>query len=426
MHKNQDSKTMVQGEDDVLRGSTVSRIISESEYDWDVWQVTHSHVDIYFPDAAHAPDWLLNPYTDFIHNNTNSPEPERPLSRFPVPPTNQSVGSLTNSTFHASYHSLSDIYDFIRDLAAEHPHQISVVPLGHTGEGRELFALEISSSSFAKYRSHDQNLQAPLVAATEPLGFLISGAQHAREWVASAAALYLAHALVANASEPYSLTHLLDRYNFYIIPVPNPDGYVYTWETDRFWYKNRLPLGPEAKCVGVDMNRNWGYKWKSHSKDFKAPPQDTCSHWYPGRRPFQAPEVNNIANYILQKPRLKAFMDLRSYGQMLSAPYSYSCKKSPKDAEDQLEAISGASHIVKKSHGTVFTTGTLCSTLYRAPGNIVDWMYARMGVKYSFAAHLRDTGTYGFALPPQWIRPVGEETTKMIEYLADFIYGKEK
>jgi hypothetical protein len=72
-------------------------------------------------------------------------------------------------------------------------------------------------------------------------------------------------------------------------------------------------------------------------------------------------------------------------------------------------------------------------------------MYKKMGVKYSFAAHLRDTGTvgidpnflanpfssiysqYGFALPEQWIRPVGEETSRMIEYLADFIsvVGKE-
>ena len=84
--------------------------------------------------------------------------------------------------------------------------------------------------------------------------------------------------------------------------------------------------------------------------------------------------------------------------------------------------------------------------LPRAPGNIVDWVYKKMGVKYSFAAHLRDTGTvgfcfqlpisvkawcsadlpqYGFALPEQWIRPVGEETAKMIEYLADFITDKE-
>jgi hypothetical protein len=69
----------------------------------------------------------------------------------------------------------------------------------------------------------------------------------------------------------------------------------------------------------------------------------------------------------------------------------------------------------------------------------VDWMYARAGIKYSYAAHLRDTGTvsnrlylysgniltsrikYGFTLPPEYIRPVGEETGKMIEYLAHFI-----
>ena len=35
-------------------------------------------------------------------------------------------------------------------------------------------------------------------------------------------------------------------------------------------------------------------------------------------------------------------------------------------------------------------------SLKRAPGNIVDWMYKKMGVKYSFAAHLRDTGTVSF------------------------------
>ena len=40
-------------------------------------------------------------------------------------------------------------------------------------------------------------------------------------------------------------------------------------------------------------------------------------------------------------------------------------------------------------HGTVL----MQMDLTRAPGNIVDWVYKKMGVKYSFAAHLRDTGT---------------------------------
>ena len=43
---------------------------------------------------------------------------------------------------------------------------------------------------------------------------------------------------------------------------------------------------------------------------------DPCSTWYPGHRPFEAPEVNNIANFVTTLPSLKAFVDLRSYGQM--------------------------------------------------------------------------------------------------------------
>jgi len=257
------------------------------------------------------------------------------------------------------------------------------------------------------------------------MGIVINGAQHAREWIAMATALYLAHALVASASEPHSLSHLLDSFDFHIIPAPNPDGYDYTWESDRFWYKNRMIMGPKTKCVGLDMNRNWGYKWKPSAAD-RPLLANPCSHWYPGHRAFESPEVNNIANFVTTLPNLQAFIDLRSYGQMLSAPFSYSCRRIPKDAEDLIEAAMGATRALKTAYGTVFVTGSLCNMLYQAPGNIVDWMYARAGIKYAYAAHLRDTGTFGFALPPGWIRPVGEETGNMVEYLAQFILKNQK
>jgi len=447
--------------------------------EWDLWQMGRSHVDVFFPRRAIAEielepgrlPFLLPPGTSRRIDGIGNRKCDTPSSCTRAHSdaatagaaaavaaagetrtrtrTRWDVVSPSNATFHEGYRPLDEIEAFARDLAAAYPRQVSVVRLGHSGEGREMFALEItggggggssdsSAGAGASYSnggggghvSHDPNSQAVFgttsnkgkpKGADSRCGFLITGAQHAREWVASASALYIAHALLADSSEEFSLARLLERYNFYIVPVPNPDGYVYTWEQDRFWYKNRLQLGPEARCVGVDMNRNWGYKWKAN----KLRPEDPCSHWYPGNRPFQAPEVNNMENYFSRLPHLKGFLDLRSYGQMLSTPFSYSCRKTPKDAEDQLEAISGAAHAIKNSHGTKFTTGALCSTLYRAPGNIVDWVYKKIGVKYSFAAHLRDTGTYGFALPEQWIRPVGEETAKMVEYLADFIADRE-
>ena len=77
-----------------------------------------------------------------------------------------------------------------------------------------------------------------------------------------------------------------------------------------------------------------------------------------------------------------AFLDLRAYGQLrtficirsllsmltrpkVSTPYSYSCQTYPPDAEDLIEAATGAAVASFKVHGHHFSTGRLCETLYR-------------------------------------------------------------
>jgi extracellular matrix protein 14 len=107
----------------------------------------------------------------------------------------------------------------------------------------------------------------PVPVGSKPRkGFVILGAQHAREWIATSTALYVAHALAADpAAQPkdsakLSLRHLLDHFEFYVIPLPNPDGYEYTRKFDRLWYKNRQHVTPDlglGVCKGIDMNRNW-------------------------------------------------------------------------------------------------------------------------------------------------------------------------
>jgi murein tripeptide amidase MpaA len=37
-----------------------------------------------------------------------------------------------------------------------------------------------------------------------------------------------------------------DKYDFYIFPIVNPDGFAYTQATDRMWRKNRLLQRPAA------------------------------------------------------------------------------------------------------------------------------------------------------------------------------------
>ena len=67
-----------------------------------------------------------------------------------------------------------------------------------------------------------------------------------------------------------------------------------------------------------------GYKWKPdainivNANTTKGDNSLTnpCSHWYPGDRAFQSPEVNDIANWVATLQNLIGLIDLRSYGQM--------------------------------------------------------------------------------------------------------------
>lgn len=179
--------------------------------EWDLWQTTHSYVDVYFPRRAIAEAELgLLPFRlpsgtsrrmDQV-KRTFSPSCTRDLSAEHAPPcteagTRWDVVSPSNATFHARYHPLDEIQAFVRDLAAAYPKQVAIVPLGHSGEGREMFALEISAApesagacgaqASAGHGSHDQNPQVVFDGkgkerGTNPrCGFLIAGAQHARE-----------------------------------------------------------------------------------------------------------------------------------------------------------------------------------------------------------------------------------------------------
>ncbi|KAF9513086.1 hypothetical protein BS47DRAFT_987216 [Hydnum rufescens UP504] len=145
------------------------------------------------------------------------------------------------------------------------------------------------------------------------------------------------------------------------------------------------------------MNRNWGYQWKNSS--------DPCHH--------------------CATPNIRGFIDLRSYGQLLMYPFAHTCSVLPAHAEDLIEAALGASKATKEVHGTKMRTGAACELLYHAPGSVLDWAYATAGISFSYSVALRDTGTYGFLLPTRWIRPVGEETGALIEYLANWIFKRK-
>ncbi|KAG9001963.1 putative metallocarboxypeptidase ecm14 [Tulasnella sp. JGI-2019a] len=374
-------------------------LVNAIAHDLDIWSLTQHNADVYFPNHASIPSYFDD--RNYTAVRPLEQVPSNSLTPARAGPWNTS--SLSGCTFHNVFHTQLEIHDFIHQLAEEYSDFVELITLGRTSEGRAVQALSISKHGKGKT---GKKLKKRLV---------IQGAQHAREWIATSTALYIAHALLVKASDPRSKRDLLKKMDFTIIPLPNPDGYVYTWEHDRLWYKNRADVGDGEECKGIDLNRNWGYAWM--------PPTEPtpCSHWYPGSHPFEALEPRAVAAYIHRTPNIKGFLDLRSYGQMIMHPFSHSCDHHAKDEENLLEAALGAAKAMSKTHGIAVRTGSLCDKLYSAPGNVVDWMYGEARITISYSVMLRDTGTYGFLLPSKYIRPVGEETADMVDYLAKWI-----
>ena len=73
--------------------------------------------------------------------------------------------------------------------------------------------------------------------------------------------MYVLQMLNNYGTDP-EVTSLMDTYDFYFIPIMNPDGYVFSWEMDRFWRKSRN-TNAGSDCFGTDLNRNYDNSWGS-------------------------------------------------------------------------------------------------------------------------------------------------------------------
>lgn len=97
--------------------------------------------------------------------------------------------------------------------------------------------------------------------------------------------------------------------------------------------------------------------------------------------------------------------------------YGYSCTAVARKNEELQSLARGAAAAIRAVHGTSFETGPICSTIYKATGNSVDYANDVVGADYTFTAELRDTGRYGFVLPASQIVPSGEEAYAGVRYL---------
>merc|ERR1719328_182868 len=122
------------------------------------------------------------------------------------------------------------------------------------------------------YEGRDMNVLAITKAGPGKPNVWLEAGIHAREWISPAVATFIVRELVEDYAEH---PEYLDNINWYFIPSANPDGYAYTFDTDRLWRKTRTPQS--GGCYGVDPNRNWGFHWGETGVS-----SNPCTEIFPG------------------------------------------------------------------------------------------------------------------------------------------------
>ncbi|XP_061896678.1 carboxypeptidase A4 [Entelurus aequoreus] len=302
--------------------------------------------------------------------------------------------SSSNFNFGA-YHRLETIYSWMDTLVSQYPRLVTKELIGKSYENRPMYVLKFSTGGTKR-----------------PAIWMDTGI-HSREWVSQATGVWTANKIASEYGVDASVTSLLDKMDVYLLVLTNPDGYVFSHTTDRMWRKTRSK-SPSSRCQGVDPNRNWdaGFGGPGASRN-------PCSDSYHGPSAHSEIEVKNVVNLIKSHGNFKAFISVHAYSQLLMYPYGYSCSHVPHYSE--LDSL-GRAAVQKLSslHGTRYKVGSICRIIYQASGGSIDWSY-NLGIKYSFAFELRDTGRYGFILPANQIIPTASETWLALKHIMEYV-----
>ncbi|XP_067915538.1 carboxypeptidase A1-like [Heterodontus francisci] len=304
----------------------------------------------------------------------------------------------TYSFNYKSYHTLKEIYKWVKNLAAENPQIVRRIRIGRSFQGRAIHVLKFSTGG------------------KRPAIWIDSGI-HGREWISPAVAIWIAKKITTDYGNDPSITSLLNKMDIFMGVMMNPDGYVYSRTMNRMWRKTMSKI-PGSRCFGVDANRNFDANFGGNGSS-KVP----CSESYCGPHVNSEPEVQAIVNFIRKHGSFMVFITLHSYFQRLLYPYGYT-HVPPENVKELDTLASEATEALTSLYGTRYTYGSIIQIINASSGNSIDWSY-NQGIKYSYAFELRDEGQYGFMLPRSQIVPTAEETwlaiKKIMEHASNYL-----
>jgi murein tripeptide amidase MpaA len=299
---------------------------------------------------------------------------------------------------NGAYHSYLELEADMFALQHRYPDIVKVFDIGDSLEKRNLYAMKISDNV--------------LVEEDEP-EVLFLGCHHAREWISVEVPFLMGKYLAENYAADPAVKRFVDQSEIWIVPLVNPDGLEYTIHGYRLWRKNRRDNG--GGDYGVDLNRNYGYKWGLDNLGSSANP---ASEVYRGSAPFSEPETRSVRDLYLKK-NFQALISFHSYTQLILYPWGYT-KQPPDGAATLKEIAAEMSARIQAVSGRLYEYGQSGDSLYLTNGDVTDWAFALSGIPaYTIELPPIDWASGGFFNRQEDIDPIFQENLPAIAYLID-------
>ncbi|MBT2504460.1 immune inhibitor A [Streptomyces sp. ISL-98] len=184
------------------------------------------------------------------------------------------------------YRGKGNLQEEIVKTGQAHPGLTKVVSIGKTLQGKDILALKLTKGA---RKTKD---------GAKPSVLYLSN-QHAREWITPEMTRRLMHHYLDQYGKDRRITKIVDSTELWFVLSANPDGYDWTHDPagDRLWRKNMRDIDADGKYTpsdGVDLNRNFAYKW-GYDNEGSSP--NPASATYRGASPMSEPETQVLDRF---------------------------------------------------------------------------------------------------------------------------------
>ncbi len=300
-----------------------------------------------------------------------------------------------------AFHNLQELESEMKTLVQTYSHLATLSSIGKSVEGRDLWMVRITS-----------NTGAPQPKEGEKAGILFLGTHHAREHLSTEVPFFLIKHLLENYGKDEKITRLVNEREIWIIPLVNPDGtdYDITDKPYKWWRKNRQGAGAQS-IYGVDLNRNYGYKWGRQGAG-----SDPNSETYRGLSAFSEPETQAVKAFIESHSNITTLLSYHTFSELILYPWGYTY-----DSIENQQAFKVHETMAQAMSRMTGYKPQQSSDLYITSGDTTDWSFGEHKIiSFTFELYPANIWEGGFYPSADVIESVVKNNIPPALYLIEY------